>query len=51
MVRIESLRVLLTIATREDLEVHQMDVVTVYLVGELKEEIYIIPPHGLLGTV
>jgi hypothetical protein len=27
-----------------------MDVVTVYLAGELEEEIYIAPLQGLLGT-
>jgi Reverse transcriptase (RNA-dependent DNA polymerase) len=48
MVRMESLRVLLAIAARENLEVHQMDVVTAYLAGELQEEIYITPPPGLL---
>jgi Reverse transcriptase (RNA-dependent DNA polymerase) len=46
----ESLRILLAIAVREDLEVHQMDVITAYLAGELEEEIYITPPHGLLGA-
>jgi Reverse transcriptase (RNA-dependent DNA polymerase) len=50
VMRIESLRVLLTIAAREDLEVHQMDVITAYLAGELEEEIYITPPHGLPGA-
>ena len=50
MVRMESLRVLLAIAAREDLEVHQMDVITAYLAGELEEEIYMTPPHGLPGA-
>ena len=47
VVRLESLRILLAIAAREDLEVHQMDVVTAYLAGELEEEIYMEPPAGL----
>ena len=46
----ESLRILLAIAAREDLEVHQMDVITAYLAGELEEEIYMTPPHGLPGA-
>jgi Reverse transcriptase (RNA-dependent DNA polymerase) len=47
VVRMESLRVLLAIAAMEDLEVHQMDVITAYLAGELEEEIYMAPPQGL----
>jgi hypothetical protein len=50
VVRIESLRVLLAIAAREDLEVYQMDVITAYLAGELEEEIYMTPPGGLPGA-
>jgi hypothetical protein len=50
VVRMESLRILLAIAAVEDLEVHQMDVVTAYLAGELEEEIYMAPPQGLPGT-
>jgi Reverse transcriptase (RNA-dependent DNA polymerase) len=44
VVRMESLRILLAIATMEDLKVHQMDVVTAYLADELEEEIYMAPP-------
>ena len=47
VVRMESLRILLAIAAQEDLEVHQMDVITAYLAGELEEEIYMDPPEGL----
>jgi hypothetical protein len=50
VVRMESLRVLLTIATREDLKIHYIDVITAYLAGELKEEIYTILPHSLPGA-
>lgn len=49
MVRIESLRIILVIAAYENLEIHQIDVVTAYLAGELQEEIYMQPPPGLLG--
>jgi hypothetical protein len=49
VVRIESLRILLAVAAAEDLEVHQMDVVTAYLAGELEEEIYMAVPQGLTG--
>ena len=47
VVRMESLRILLAIATKEDLEIHQMDVITAYLAGDLKEEIYMETPLGL----
>jgi hypothetical protein len=46
VVRMESLRILLAIAAREDLEIHQMDVVTAYLAGDL-EEIFMAPLEGL----
>jgi hypothetical protein len=46
----ESLRILLAIAAVEDVEIHQMDVVTAYLAGKLEEEIYMTPPQGLPGT-
>jgi hypothetical protein len=50
VVRMETLRILLAITAAEDLEIHQMDVITAYLVGELEKEIYETPPPGVLGT-
>ena len=44
VVRMESLHVLLAIAAAEDIEIHQMDVVTAYLAEELEEEIWMEPP-------
>jgi hypothetical protein len=43
----ESLRILLAYAAIEDLEIHQMDVVSAYLLGELEEDAYLKPPEGL----
>jgi hypothetical protein len=38
--KLDLLRILLAITAIEDLEVYQMDVVTVFLIGEMDEEIY-----------
>ena len=38
--RITSIRLLIAIATLYDLEIHQIDVKTAFLNGELEEEIY-----------
>ena len=40
MTRINSIRMVLAISTLRNLEVHQMDVKTTYLNGDLDEEIY-----------
>ena len=41
MTSINSIRIVLAITTLRNLEVHQMDVKTAFLNGELDEEIYI----------
>jgi hypothetical protein len=38
--KLAALRILLVIATMKNLEVHQMDVVTAFLIPDLEEEIY-----------
>jgi hypothetical protein len=43
----ESLRILLALTAAQDWEIHQMDVVSVYLLGELEEKAYIEVPKGL----
>jgi hypothetical protein len=42
-----TLRTLLALTAREDMELHQIDVVGAYLQGDLNEEIYMTPPDGL----
>ena len=46
MTRINSIRMLLAIAALRNLEVHQMDVKTTFLNGDLDEVIYIEQPEG-----
>ena len=46
VVRFSSIRVLLSFALQNDMIIHQMDVVTAFLHGELKEEIYMVQPNG-----
>ena len=46
MTRINSIRMVLAITTLKDLEVHQMDVKTAFLNGDLNEEIYMEQPEG-----
>jgi len=46
--RITSIRVLIALAAIHNLEVHQMDVKTGFLNGELEEEIYMEQPEGFV---
>ena len=46
VVKFASIRLILAIVARMDLEVYQMDVKTVFLNGELDEEIYMNQPLG-----
>lgn len=44
--RMTTVRLLLAIVVQQDLEVHQMDVCTAFLNGDLQEEIYMKQPDG-----
>ena len=44
--RISSIRMLIAIAAIHNLEIHQMDVKTAFLNGDLDEEIYMEQPEG-----
>ena len=46
VVKLASIRIFLAIAAIYGLEIHQMDVVTAFLAGKLKEEIYMEQPEG-----
>ena len=45
-----SIRLLLALAAAEDMVIHQMDVKTAFLNGELNEEIYMEQPEGFVKT-
>lgn len=47
--RITSIRMILTIAILRNLEVHEMDVKTAFLNGDLDEEIYMIQYEGCVA--
>ena len=46
--RISSIRMLIAITAIHNLEIHQMDVKTAFLNGDLNEEIYMEQPEGFL---
>ena len=50
VMRINSIRMVLPITALRNLEVHQMDVKTVFLNGDLEEEIYMEQPCTLLHS-
>ena len=45
-----SYKALFAIAAAMDLEIHQMDVKTAFLYGDIDTEIFVEPPHGLKGS-
>jgi hypothetical protein len=47
--KMPSIRVILTMATQLDWEIHQVDVKSAYLNAKLNEEVYMIPPRGKPG--
>jgi hypothetical protein len=44
---LESIRIILALAAKYDLELDQMDVSTAYLNSELEEVLYLSPPKGV----
>jgi hypothetical protein len=46
IVKFTSICILLAITAHNNLEIHQIDIKTAFLNGELKEEIYLKPPPG-----
>jgi hypothetical protein len=46
--RMESMRLLLTLATQEGWQVHHMNVKSAFLNGDLKEEVYARQPVGFI---
>jgi Reverse transcriptase (RNA-dependent DNA polymerase) len=48
--RLDSIRILLALATLEDWEIHQIDVKTAFLNDDLDEEIYMQQPEGFIAA-
>ena len=50
VVKYKSLRMLLALANERSWIVHQMDVTTAFLYGEIDREIYMVPPEGAVSA-
>ena len=50
VVRFESIRIAIALAVQFELKLHQMDVTTAFLNGELKEDLYMNQPEGCAAT-
>ena len=48
VVRFESLRMLIALSVQNDLTMHQMDITSAFLNGDLKEEVYMRQPEGFV---
>ena len=49
VVRMESVRTVVGLAVRNGLKLHQLDITTAFLNGELKEEVYMRQPKGFIA--
>ena len=48
VIRIRTIQMLMAIAALHNLKIHQMDVKTAFLIGELNKEIYMEQPEGFI---
>jgi hypothetical protein len=45
--KLNTIRVLITLATKHNWKIHQLDVKSFFLNGDLKEEVYLVQPEGI----
>lgn len=48
VIKLKSVRLLLTIAVEMDLEIHQIAITAAYLIGVLEDDMHVIQPEGFL---
>lgn len=48
MARLESVHALIALSVQQGLKLHQVDVTTAFLNGELEEEVYMTQPEGFV---
>ena len=50
VVRMESVRTLIAMSVQNRLQLHQVDITTAFLNGQLEEEVYVVQPEGFVSA-
>ena len=46
--KLDTIRVMIALATQHNWKIHQLDVKSTFLNGDLKEEVYLVHPEGFI---